>query len=229
MRIHRPTDPTRSAAPERRRRFLTRRRGLAAVVVLGAAIAGTVLWKVETPRTILAFGDSYFSGYGVEPEESFPSRLEAALHEHGYRARVLNLGVPGETIADGLDRLDDALARKPDLIILEFGANDAEQGLDPVVSRKNLDRMLAKIRAAHVHVLLCGTTAPAEMGPTYQARFDPIFTALARKHRVPLYPDVLDGVAADSDLIQDDGEHPNPKGVQVMVDRMLPAVESIFR
>jgi acyl-CoA thioesterase-1 len=223
------TDQNRFAALARRLRFSKRRSGIVCAIVLVGAIAGTTIWNLETPRTILAFGDSYFSGYGVDPEESFPSRLEAALHQHGYRARVLNLGVPGETIADGLERLDDALARKPDLIILEFGANDAEQGLDPVVSRKNLDRMLAKIRAAHVHVLLCGTTAPAEMGQAYQARFDPIFTALARKHRVPLYPDVLDGVAADSDLIQDDGEHPNPRGVQVMVDRMLPAVEGIFR
>ncbi len=235
MRATRSTDSTHIADPARRRRFLglrmkssTRRFGILAVLVAMTVSVGAAVWNLDSPRTIVAFGDSYFSGYGVEPEESFPSRLEAALHERGYRMRVVNAGVPGETIADGLARLDQALARKPDLIILELGANDAEQGLDPTISRKNLDRMLAKIHAAHVHVLLCGATAPAEMGEAYQARFDPIYAALATKHRVPLYPDVLEGVAFDSDLIQDDGEHPNPKGVQVMVNRMLPAVESIF-
>ena len=137
--------------------------------------------------------------------------------------------MPGETIADGLVRLDQALAAKPDLIILELGANDAEQGLDPAISRANLDIMLARIRAAHVRVLLCGTLAPPDFGEDYQASFNPIYPALAAKHRVPLYPFILDGVASNADLIQDDGEHPNPQGVRVMVERMLPAVETALR
>ncbi len=190
---------------------------------------GAVLLNPTTPRTIVAFGDSYFSGYGLDPGDSFPERFEQALREHGHNVRVLNQGVPGETIADGLARLDDALKTKPALIILELGANDAELQLDPAVSRANLDLMLARIRAAHVRVLLCGALAPIEYGEDYEESFNPIFASLAAKHRVPLYPYILDGVSSDSDLIQDDGEHPNEKGVQVMVDRILPVVEKIVR
>ena len=192
---------------------------LAALTLTGAVASNPV------PRTIVAFGDSYFSGYGMQPGQSFPAQLERALRARGQNARVINAGVPGETIEDGLRRLDATLAAKPDLIILELGANDGEQGLDPAISRANLDSMVARIREAHVRVLICGAEAPEEFGETYRASFNPIFPTIAAKHQVPLYPFILDGVARNADLIQDDGEHPNVKGVRVMVDRMLPAVE----
>ena len=192
---------------------------LAALIVTGAVASN------PAPKTIVAFGDSYFSGFGVQPGQSFPAQLERSLRTRGHNARVINAGVPGETIEDGLRRLDATLAAKPDLIILELGANDGEQGLDPAVSRANLDSMIARIREAHVRVLICGAEAPEEFGETYRASFDPIFPAVAAKHQVPLYPFVLDGVARNADLIQEDGEHPNVRGVRVMVDRMLPAIE----
>jgi len=207
----------------------TFRRHAAIAMLAVPVLTGAIMSNPASPRTIVAFGDSYFSGLGVEPDESFPAQLERALREHGHNTRVVNAGVAGETIADGLARLDRTLATKPDLIILELGANDAEQQLDPSVSRENLDTMLARIRAAHVRVLLCGAQAPAAFGEDYQAAFNPIYPMLAVKHGVPLYRFILDGVASDPGLIQDDGEHPNPKGVQVMVARMLPAVESSFR
>lgn len=188
-------------------------------------LTGFVAYHPVPQRTIVAFGDSYFSGYGLDPTNSFPAQFEKALRSRGHKARVINAGVPGETIADGLVRLDRTLASKPDLIILELGANDAEQGLDPAVSEANLDIMLRRIQAAHVRVLLCGAVAPASFGEEYQASFDPIYPAMAAKHRVLLYPSILEGVASDASLIQDDGEHPNQKGVQVMVDRILPVVE----
>ena len=196
---------------------------LAALTVTGAIASNPV------PTTIVAFGDSYFSGYGVQPGQSFPTQLERALRARGHNARVINAGVPGETIEDGLRRLDKTLASKPDLIILELGANDGEQGLDPVVSRANLDSLITRIREAHVRVLLCGAEAPDEFGDTYRANFNPIFPSVAAKHQVPLYPFILDGVARNADLIQEDGEHPTVRGVRVMVDRMLPAVERAFR
>jgi acyl-CoA thioesterase-1 len=201
------------------------------VAVTIVLIFGTVAWisSASAPRTIVAFGDSYFSGYGLDPTDSFPVRFERALRDHGRNVRVLNEGVPGETLADGLARLDQTLATKPALIILELGANDAEQRMDPAIIRANLDRMLARIRAAHVRVLLCGVLAPTEYGEAYQGSVDPIYPSLAAKHRVPFYPFILDGVSSDSDLIQDDGEHPNERGVEVMVQRMLPVVEKIVR
>ena len=204
-----------------------RHRIVATIAVIVVTVAA--LSNASAPRTIVAFGDSYFSGYGLDPTDSFPVQFERALRERGKNVRVLNQGVPGETIADGLARLDRALATKPALIILELGANDAEQRLDPAIVRANLDSLLARIRAAHVRVLLCGAIAPIEFGEDYQGSFDPIYASLAAKHRVPLYPFILDGVASDADLIQDDGEHPNERGVQVMVERILPVVEKIVR
>lgn len=189
-------------------------------------LTGAMIYGGHTPKkVIVAFGDSYFSGYGLDPQNSFPVQFEKAMRARGHKARVINAGVPGETIADGLARLDKTLQSKPDLIILELGANDAEQGLDPAVSKANLDLMLQRIKAAHVRVLLCGAVAPASFGEEYQASFNPIYPDMAAKHRVPLYPSILEGVSSDSSLIQDDGEHPNQQGVEVMVDRMLPAVE----
>jgi acyl-CoA thioesterase-1 len=210
-------------------RFMRSRRPIHHQMAVGvlalATLTGAVIYNPVPQRTIVAFGDSYFSGYGLDPENSFPVQFEKALRAKGHKARVINAGVPGETIADGLARLDKTLKTRPDLIILELGANDAEQGLDPAVSQANLDLMLKRIKAAHVRVLLCGAVAPASFGEEYQASFNPIYPAMAAKHRVPLYPSILDGVSSEADLIQDDGEHPNQKGVQVMVDRILPVVE----
>ena len=210
-------------------RFAKTRRPIHHQLALGVlalvTLTGAVIYNPVPQRTIVAFGDSYFSGYGLDPENSFPVQFEKALRAKGHKARVINAGVPGETIADGLARLDNTLKTKPDLIILELGANDAEQGLDPAVSKANLDLMLHRIKAAHVRVLLCGAVAPASFGEEYQASFNPIYPTMAAKHRVPLYPSILDGVSSDADLIQGDGEHPNQKGVEVMVDRILPVVE----
>ena len=221
--------PRRTQLFSRTLAFIKTRRPIHHQLAVGAlalvTLTGAMIYNPVPQRTIVAFGDSYFSGYGLDPQNSFPVQFEKALRAHGHKARVINAGVPGETIADGLARLDKTLKTKPDLIILELGANDAEQGLDPAVSKANLDLMLKRIKAAHVRVLLCGAVAPASFGEEYQASFDPIYPAMAAKHRVPLYPSILEGVSSDSSLIQGDGEHPNEKGVEVLVDRILPVVE----
>ena len=209
--------------------FIKTRRPIHHQLAVGALaltmLTGAMIYNHAPKKVIVAFGDSYFSGYGLDPQNSFPVQFEKAMRARGHKARVINAGVPGETIADGLARLDKTLKTKPDLIILELGANDAEQGLDPAVSKANLDLMLKRIKAAHVRVLLCGAVAPASFGEEYQASFDPIYPAMAAKHRVPLYPSILEGVSSDASLIQGDGEHPNQRGVEVMVDRILPVVE----
>jgi acyl-CoA thioesterase-1 len=222
----RPRTARTDAFAWRNRRTLRSHALVAALAALLAA--GAVAANPVAPRIIVAFGDSYFSGYGVEPDQSFPAQLERTLRQRGHNARVVNQGVPGETIGDGLKRVDAALAQKPDLIIIELGANDGERRLDPGASAADLDRVIARIRAAHVKVLLCGATAPDEFGEAYRASFDPIFPAMAAKHQVPLYPFILDGVARNADLIQNDGEHPNAQGVAVMVDRMMPSIERSF-
>jgi acyl-CoA thioesterase I len=195
------------------------------------ALAGALLASppaaAAAPR-ILALGDSLTAGYGLPADQAFPVRLQARLNDDGYTVQVVNAGVSGDTSAGGLARLDWALADKPDLVLVEFGANDALRGIDPKVTFDNLDKMLARIVQSGARPLLVGMRAPSNWGREYQQAFDAIFPTLAEKYRIPLYPFFLDGVAMEAALNQADGLHPNPQGVAVIVERISPYVERLL-
>ena len=142
--------------------------------------------------------------------------------------RVVNAGVAGDTTAGGLARLDWALAEKPDIVILELGANDMLRGLDPATVRANLDAMIAKIQASGAKLLLTGMLASPNFGEEYQRDFNRIYPELAESHGVPLYPFLLDGVALDPQFNQPDGLHPNERGVAVMVDNIAPYIARLI-
>jgi len=178
--------------------------------------------------TILALGDSLTAGLGLPPEDAFPARLEAALRAKGYSVKVVNAGVSGDTAADGLARLDWALDDSVKAVIVELGANDALRGLPPAQAEAALDQILTRLEARHVPVMITGMRAPPNLGPDYAAAFDPIYRRLAAKHGALLYPFYLDGVAAVPGLNQADGMHPNAKGVDVIVARILPSVETLM-
>jgi acyl-CoA thioesterase-1 len=190
---------------------------LAVLLLAATAEAG------ERP-VVLALGDSLTAGYGLPPDKAFPAQLQAALGEQGIDAKVINGGVSGDTSAGGLARLDWLLASKPDLVIVELGANDGMRGLDPANTRDNLDRIVARIRETGAQVLLAGMVAPPNLGADYGERFNSLFPALAQKHGTAFYPFFLDGVAMDTALNQEDGIHPTAEGVAVIVGKMLPAV-----
>ncbi|WP_332307960.1 arylesterase [Elstera litoralis] len=141
---------------------------------------------------------------------------------------VLNGGVSGDTSAGGLARLDWMLADKPTHAIVEFGGNDGLRGLDPKQMEANLDGILLKLKAANVKVLLAGMRAPPNFGSAYTQAFDGVFARLAERHKVAFYPFFLDGVAANPQLNQADGIHPNEAGVNTVIDRILPAVLSLL-
>ncbi|MEP0510721.1 MAG: arylesterase, partial [Aurantimonas coralicida] len=124
----------------------------------------------------------------------------------------------------GLARLEWSVPQEADLVIVELGANDALRGISPEITERNLDQILAKLQARDQAALLAGMMAPPNMGPDYAAEFDGIYQRLADKYDVAFYPFFLDGVAAEPALNQDDGMHPNPEGVAVIVERILPAV-----
>jgi acyl-CoA thioesterase-1 len=115
-----------------------------------------------------------------------------------------------------------------DGVIVELGSNDALRAFDPAIPERNIDTILAKLSARHIPVLLAGMKAPPNMGTTYVAKFDAIYPALAKKYGVLFYPFFLDGVAAQPKLNQADGMHPNEKGSQVIVTKMLPYVEKLI-
>lgn len=199
--------------------------GLAGAVVIALAlILGLNAPAQAEERRILALGDSLTAGYGLPAEDGFTARLEAALEAAGVPATVVNGGVSGDTSAGGLARVDWLMAEKPDLVIVELGANDALRGLEPEDTRRNLDAVIERIRKAGAAVLLAGMKAPPNLGREYGDDFNRVFPELAKRHKVALYPFFLDGVAADPALNQADGIHPNAKGVSVIVERMLPAV-----
>ncbi|MBM3507750.1 MAG: arylesterase [Alphaproteobacteria bacterium] len=212
-----------------RPRSRNRRHALARVLLVLALV--TIPWRVALAQgaagiTILAFGDSLTAGLGVETEQSFPARLERALRGAGVDARVINAGVSGDTTSGGLARLDWTLAESPALVILELGANDALRGIPPAVTEANLDRMLAQLGAKRIPVLLAGMLAPPNLGAEYGAAFNAIYPRLAQKHGVPLYPFFLEGLAAQPALLQNDGMHPNARGVEVIVAGILPHVRA---
>ena len=177
----------------------------------------------ETTR-ILALGTSLTAGYGLAEVDAFTGQLEAALQEQGYDVEVLNAGVSGDTTAGGLARLDWSLADEPDFAIVELGSNDGLRGINPDTTRENLDAILTRLSAAGVPTLFTGMYAPPNMGDAYEARFNPVFPELAEQHGVPFYPFFLEGVAGDTSLNLDDGIHPNPEGVAIIVDGILPHV-----
>ena len=183
---------------------------------------------VVAATRILAFGDSLTAGLGVAPDQAFPAQLAARLKADGYDVTVDNGGVSGDTTAGGLARLDWTIGDRPDIVLLELGANDMLRGLDPKHAETNLDTMLSKLKAAKVKVLLIGMKASTNWGPDYQKDFDAIYPKLAKKYDVPLYPFFLEGVALDPKLNQPDMLHPNPAGVAVIVGRIVPAVEQLL-
>ncbi len=192
---------------------------LAVLTVLAAAPA----WAAG-PVRILVLGDSLAAGYGLPAQAAFPARLEARLKADGYDVVAINAGVSGDTSAGGRARLDWALADRPDIVIVELGANDALRGLDPAMTRRNLDAILARLKGAGVRVLLTGMYAPPNFGRDYERKFKAVYPALAAKHGVAFYPFFLDRVAAVAALNQPDGIHPNERGVGVIVDLIAPYV-----
>jgi len=207
-----------------RRNFNALRRTARAIVILSILVSAPVpaVAADAAQRTIVAFGDSLTAGYGLPPADGFATRLGTALTAAGVGARVINGGVSGDTTAGGLARVDWLLADKPDLVIVELGANDALRGLDPKETRRNLGAIIERIQSAGARILLTGMRAPPNLGREYGEEFNRIFPDLAKRHKVPLYPFFLDGVAAVPPLNQADGIHPNAKGVAVIVERIMP-------
>lgn len=193
----------------------------AALLILGLAVAPA---HAVGPVRILAFGDSLTAGYGLPESDTITTRLADALTKMGRQAVVINGGVSGDTSADGLSRIDWALADKPQIMILALGANDMLRGIDPATTRANLEGIIDKAQAAGVEVVLAGMLAPPNLGNEYKSVFDAIYPGLAKTHNLLFMPFLLQDVAQKSDLNQADGLHPNGNGVAVIVRNLLPYV-----
>ncbi|NTF43626.1 arylesterase [Rhizobium rhizogenes] len=194
-----------------------------AVITFGLLFGAVSAAEARTIQ-LVGFGDSLMAGYQLPPGDGFPAKLEAALKAKGLDVAVADAGVSGDTTSGGLSRIDWSVPDGTDGVVLELGANDALRGIPPEQTEKNLETMIERLKERKIPVFLAGMLAPPNMGPDYAEKFNPIYKRLADKYQLTLYPFFLDGVAAQADLQLDDGMHPNPKGVDVMVERILPAV-----
>jgi acyl-CoA thioesterase-1 len=181
--------------------------------------------QTGSEKLVLALGDSLYAGYGLKQDQSFPAVLEQELDAAGLPTKVVNAGVSGDTTAGGRARLAftlDGLQRKPDLAIVGLGANDALRGIDPAETRANLDAIVGELDRRGIAVLLTGMMAPRNLGSAYVNSFDAIYPALAKKYDAQLDPFFLDGVITRSDLLLNDGIHPNDAGLRIMARRIAP-------
>ncbi len=208
-----------------------RRCAVAVFVFLPLFAAGAVAraenGKGET--VVAAFGDSLTAGYGLAPGEGFAPVLQERLRLSGLSVTVINAGVSGDTSADGLARADWVMQDKPDIVIVELGANDMLRGLPVGAMKKNLDAIVARIQSGGARVLLAGMLAGENLGAQYQKEFRAAFAKIAEERGVLFYPFFLEGVAAVPELNLPDGKHPNAKGVRVIAENIAPFVEKLAR
>ena len=177
--------------------------------------------SLERPR-IVAFGDSLTAGLGVSPDDSYPAQLQERLDQAGYHYRVINAGVSGDTTAGGLRRLDWVLKSRPDIVILELGANDGLRGHPLDETYANLEQIVRRLQSQEVTILLTGMKIPPNYGLDYTSQFAAMYERLAEKFDVPLMPFFLEDVAARRALNQADGLHPTGEGYRIVVNNLLP-------
>lgn len=195
-----------------------------------AVLLTTAFAQAETVK-IAALGDSLTAGYGLAQHEGFVPQLQAWLHAQGADVEVVNAGVSGDTTAGGLSRVAWTLTPEIDAMIVALGGNDYLRGLDPAVSRANLDGILAAGQGAGVEMLLVGLTVGGNYGPAYKQEFETMYSELAAEYGIPLYPDFAAALRANGTMsegmsvfLQPDGIHPNAEGVSSIVKQIGPSV-----
>jgi acyl-CoA thioesterase-1 len=191
----------------------------AALLLLSIAFPG---WsQAPDPRpVILAFGDSMTAGYGVPADMSYPAQLQRTLDERGYKYRVVNMGVTGDTTRGGLGRMSRALGAGPDIVILELGSNDRSNGISPMQTEDNLDQMIARFQKTHIAVVLAGRSL---------AGGEDVYVKLANKYHATLIPSFLAGVSGNPNLTISDGTHPNADGYAIVVKTIMTSLEPLLK
>jgi acyl-CoA thioesterase-1 len=184
----------------------------------------------DTRPVILILGDSISAAYAMEQSESWPALLANRLDENGYAFRVFNSSITGDTTEGGLSRLSRLLAsQKPAVVIIELGGNDGLRGLSLDVTRNNLRSMITQSQQAGAEVVIAGIQLPPNYGQTYTERFSAMFGELSAEYKTALIPFILDGIALDPALMQDDGIHPNVQAQPLVLGHVWTALEPLLR
>jgi len=198
-----------------------------ALVCSWSPFAASAAARAADQDTILVLGDSLSAAYGIAPQAGWVSLLAARLAaDPATRSRkVLNASISGETTSGGLARFAPLLERhRPGLVLIELGANDALRGLPIAEIRANLTRLIEQSRAAGARVLLIGIEIPVNYGPQYRNTLRTVYRDLAAQFNVPLVPFLLEGVAMDEKLMQDDGLHPRAEAQPRILGNVWPVL-----
>ena len=183
----------------------------------------------DTRPILVCFGDSLTAGFGTDPGQSYPDDLQRLLDTRGYKYRVVNAGISGNTTKDGVDRIKGVLALHPSLVVVEFGGNDGLRGLPIADSRANLDRIVSTLKAGGTEVALAGITLPPDYGPDYIRQFNATYTLLAKKYSTPLLPFVLQGAFGIEGMMQADRIHATSSGNKVVAENIFTLIKPLLR
>ena len=202
---------------------------LLALLSIAAQGFGPQRGPTDARPAIVCFGDSLTAGFGLDPGRSYPDLLQGELDRRGYRYHVVNMGVSGDTTQDGLARLPTVLAEHPQIVVLEFGANDGLRGQPVSVAEQNQARIIEALQKTGARIVLAGITLPPNYGPEYLVRFNAMYPGLAKRYRLPLIPFLLADVAAKPNLMQRDGLHPNAQGTRLVAQNVLRTLEPLLQ
>ena len=183
----------------------------------------------DSRPVILAFGDSLTAGYGVPHGSTYPDQLQRKLDSLGYKYRLVNMGISGDTTSGGRARMQAALNAMPSIVILELGANDGLRGMPVPAMQVNLEQMIAEFQKARAKVILAGMTLPRNYGEAYVKSFEDVFRTLAKKYNLPLIPFFLEGVAGIPKYTLPDFLHPNAEGYTLVTNIVMKTLEPALK
>lgn len=181
-------------------------------------------------RTLVFLGTSLTAGYGLAPDLAFPSLVADRVRDAGLPFRVVNAGVSGETSAGALRRIDWLLQQPFDVLVIETGANDMLRGIDPAATGENIQAIIDQVRARRpaVRIVLAGMLAMPNLGAEYTESFEALYPRLAEENGITLIPFLLEGVAAQPELNQADGIHPNADGQRIIAETVWDVLEPVL-
>lgn len=203
--------------------------------VLFSLLISVVFWvslpvEADEVPMIVVLGDSLSAGYGMDREQSWVHLLGLRLEQHGHNYKILNSSISGDTTQGGLSRLPRLLKRyQPEIVIIELGGNDGLRGINPDVTRSNIESMIQQSQGMNATVLLAGIKLPSNYGTTYLDQFESIYTDLADKYDTLLVPFFMDGVVFEEGYMQADGIHPNEQGQPILLDNVWRVLEPAFK
>jgi acyl-CoA thioesterase-1 len=183
----------------------------------------------DSRPVVVCFGDSLTAGHGASLGASYPDFLQKDLDRDGYHVHVINEGISGDTTKDGLDRLAEVIALKPQVVVLEFGGNDGLRGLNLESTRANLATMIQGLKNAHIKVVIAGMTLPPDYGPDYISRFTGNYASLGKQFNLPVLPFLLTDVYGVPGMMQQDRTHATDQGNAVVAKNVLPYVEKLMK